>query len=102
MKGRLIIFPIALDGSELPRLPSLFYRIIRGIKGIAMSVKMRIRMTFHRTGGEMNELAPNQVSGLSIFLSLGQPYPCFHFRLNLAHRLSHRITECAKDAFIPG
>jgi hypothetical protein len=100
MKRSLVIFAIPLDVAKLPRLPFVLYGIMGGIERVTVGMEMRIRPTFHRSGGEMDELTPYHVSGLPVFLGIVDPDTSFHLAFNLAHGFSHGFSECAQNTFI--
>jgi hypothetical protein len=102
MERGLLVFPVAFDGSELARLPALLHGVIGRIEGETVGVKMRVGPAFNGPGGEMKELAPNEIAGFPIFLSVCDPYPRSHLRLDLAHGFSYRYTEGPKNPIISG
>jgi len=61
---------------------------------------MRIRQTVHRPRCEVNELGPNHVAGCPVLIRSLLPHPCFHFRLNLPHRLIHGQFEGVQNPLI--
>ena len=66
-----------------------------------MRVQMRIRKALHRSRCEVNELRPNHVARYPVLVRPFRPHPRFNFRLDLPHRLVHRMLERLQNALIP-
>ena len=93
MERRFKIRRITFQIPELPGLPFLFGLIPSRVEGVAMRVQMRIRYAVHWPRGEVDELRPNHVARLTIFIRPVFPHPCFNLRFNFSHGLIHRHFE---------
>ena len=100
MERRFKIGRVSFQVPELTRLPFLFRPIPRRIEGITMRVQMRIRKALHRSRCEVNELRPNHVARYPVLVRPFRPHPRFNFRLDLPHRLVHRMLERLQNALI--
>src|SRR5262249_42962012 len=102
VKRRLVILGIALQVSELARLPASLCFVERCIEGETMRMKVRAGAAIHGPRREMYELRVREISGFPILVFPARSYAGFHAALDLLHRLAHRRAKRRQNALVAG